>query len=649
MSRPRQPDETGAKDRLTSSEWSARYGLNRRRVLAGLGAATLCAATRPPPARAASGSGAPSQGASLGASKGASHGLSVFGDLAEPPDFAHFAYARPDAPKGGSVAQELYGTFNTLNAYILRGDPAFGMGLCFDSLMTASLDERDALYGLVAKSVIVSPDKSELRFVLRPEARFNDGSPLTAQDVVFSLNILKAKGHPTIRLRLRDMESATADGADVVVRLAPSRSRQAPLIIAQQPIFSKAYYSTKPFEESTLDPPLGSGPYRVGRAESGRNILFERVPDYWGANLPVNVGQNNFDRIRFEYFADRNVAFEAFKAGAFTVHEEFTSSIWAKGYDFPAFNEGRVKREEIPDANISGIQGWFFNLRRPVFADPRVRQAIGAAFDFAWTNSNLMYGAYTRTESYFENSDMKAQGPPDAGERALLEPFAAQLPKDVFGEPFTPPKSDGSGQDRALLRRGMELLQAAGMTREGGAMTLKGQPISIELLDFSSALERHPRPFIKNLRLFGIYARLRVVDAAQYRKRVEDFDFDIITERLTMAYSPGEELRDLLGSEAAKVPGSRNVTGLADPVVDALIGRALVAETRDELVTICRALDRVLRAGHYWVPHWYKPTHWIAHWDAFGRPERSPKFDPGILSTWWYDPQKAAKAALPEG
>lgn len=634
MSRPPHSDGTHATGRPVVTERSVRHGLDRRLVLAGLGAAGLSAAAGP--LRAAPALGAPS------------HGLSVFGDLALPADFPHFGYVRPDAPRGGSVSQEVYGTFNTLNAYILRGDPAFGMGLCFDSLMTASLDERDALYGLVAKSVTVSPDKRELRFALRPEARFNDGSPLTARDVVFSLNILKEKGHPTIRQELRDMESAVVDGADVVVRLAPTRSREAPLVVARQPIFSQAYYSQKPFEESTLDPPLGSGAYRVGRVEGGRSIAFERVADYWGAKLPVNVGQNNFDRIRFEYFADRNVAFEAFKAGAFTVHEEFTSSIWAKGYDFPAFTEGRVKREEIPDANISGIQGWFFNLRRPAFADPKVRQAIGDAFDFAWTNSNLMYGAYTRTESFFENSDMKAKGPPDAAERALLEPFAAQLPKEVFGEPFTPPKSDGSGQDRALLRQGMELLQAAGMTREGGAMKLRGQPISIEFLDSSSALERHTQPFIKNLRLIGIDARLRIVDAAQYRQRLEKFDFDVITQRIVMAYSPGEELRNLFGSEAAKIPGSRNLMGLQDPVVDALIEKALVAERRDELVTICRALDRVLRAGHYWVPHWYKPTHWIAHWDAFGRPERSPKFDPGILSTWWYDGQKAARAALPE-
>ena len=578
------------------------------------------------------------------------HGLSTFGDLAEPPDFKAFGYVRPDAPRGGSVSQEQYGTFNSLNAYILRGDPAYGMGLTFDSLMTPSLDERGALYGLVAKTVTISPDQNELRFALRPEARFSDGSPLTAKDVVFSLNLLKEKGHPTIRQELRDMESAQANGDhEVVVRLAASRSRELPQIVARQPIFSEAYYAKKPFEETTLEPPLGSGPYKVGRFEQGRNITFDRVEDYWGAKLPVNVGQNNFDKIRFEYFSDRNVAFEAFKAGTFTTREEFTAAIWAKGYDFPAYLDGRVKREEIPDENISGIQGWFFNTRRPVFADPKVRQAIGYAFDFVWTNVNLMYGAYKRTESFFENSDMKAKGKPDAAELALLEPFRGKLPPGVFEEAYVPPKSDGSGQDRNLLRQAMDLLVAAGMTRDGAVMKLpNGQPIAMEFLDFSSALERHTQPFIKNLRLIGIDARMRVVDAAQYRQRLENFDFDVITQRLVMSYTPGEELRALFGSEAAKIPGSRNLTGVSDPVVDALIAKALVAQSREEIVTICRALDRVLRAGHYWVPHWYKPTHWIAHWDAFGRPPRAPKFDTGILSTWWYDPQKAAKINLPE-
>lgn len=573
------------------------------------------------------------------------HGLSMFGELAEKPGFAAFPYVRADAPKGGTIAQESYGAFNSLNPFILKGDSPSSMWLTFDSLMSGSLDERDAMYPLVAESVSIAPDKSALLFRLRKAARFNDGSPLTAKDVVFSLNVLKEKGHPIIRQSLRDMTSATAeDDATVLVRLAPGRSRDLPLIVARQPIFSAAYYATRAFDESSLEPPLGSGPYRVGKFESGRFVTFERVPDYWGRDLPVNVGQNNFDLIRYDYFSDRPVAFEAFKAGAFTVREEFTAANWATGYDFPAFREKRVIRREIPDYNISGVQGWFFNTRRRHLKDIALREAIGLAFDFKWTNANLMYGAYMRTQSYFENSDMKAKGVAQGKERALLETYRGRVPDEVFGEPYVPPESDGSGQDRAMLRQAMHLLLSAGYVRDGAALKDRdGRLVELEFLDFSTALERHTQPFIKNLKLLGIDARMRIVDAAQYRRRLDDFDFDIITQRLTMAYSPGEELRNLFGSESAGIRGSRNMVGVADPVVDDLIARALVATTREDLIVICRALDRVLRAGRYWTPHWYKATHWMAHWDCFGWPERMPKYDPGVLTTWWWD-QARAKA-----
>jgi microcin C transport system substrate-binding protein len=587
--------------------------------------------------------------AAQGAGETESHGLSIFGELDEKPDFKAFRYVNVNAPKGGTLTMEPLGgsagSFDSLNAYILRGNPASGMGLVFDSLLAGSLDERDALYGLVAEKVRVSADKLTYTFLLRKEARFHDGTPLTAKDAAFSLNILKTKGHPTIAQGLRDLASATALADDVlVVKLAPGHARDLPIIVASQPIFSKAYYDTRDFEQTTLEPPLGSSAYKVGALEPGRFISFQRVADYWGKDLPVNVGQANFEVIKFEYFGDRNVAFEAFKAGAFTVHEEFTSSIWAKSYDFPAFRDGRVKREEIPDENISGIQGWFFNLRRPAFRDPRVREALGYAFDFEWTNHNLMYDAYKRTTSYFENSDLKAKGPPTEAEKALLEPFRDKLPAEVFGEPFQPPVSDGSGQDRTLLRKATELLAAAGCARKDNVLRLPdGKALEFEFLDFSSALERHTQPFIKNLKLIGVNARIRIVDAAQFKQRLDEFDFDVMTERLRMAYSPGEELRGLFGSEAARTKGSRNVFGIADPVIDALIEKALVATSREELIAICRALDRVLIAGRYWVPHWYKPTHWIAHWDLFGRPERSPRFDPGIASTWWWDEEKARK------
>jgi microcin C transport system substrate-binding protein len=575
-----------------------------------------------------------------------SHGLSTFGELAEKPDFKRFSYVNPDAPKGGTIAQSPPSpTFDSLNAYILRGNPAHGMSLVFDSLMSQSLDERDAYYGLVAKSVRVSPDKLAYRFTLRPEARFNDGSKLTARDVAFSLNILKSKGHPVIAQMLRDLASAEAEGDGVlVVRFAPGRTRDAPLTVAAQPIFSEAYYKKHKFEETTLEPPLGSGSYKVGPFEQGRSITFDRVKDYWGKDLPVNVGQSNFDHIKFEYFGDSNVAFEAFKAGAFTQREENIARVWATGYDFPAFKEGRVKRTEIPNANIPQIQAWVFNTRRDVFSDPRVREAIGYAFDYEWTSRNLMYDAYKRISSYFENSDMAAKGLPGEAEKALLEPFRDKVPAEVFGEPFSPPISDGSGQDRVLLKRAADLLSAAGCQRKNGALFLpNGKPLEFEFLDNSNMFERHTQPFIKNLKLLGVNARLRVVDAAQYKKRLEDFDFDIVHDVMLMAYSPGEELRAYFSSQTAQVKGSRNLVGVSDPVVDALVDKALVATTRDELVTNCRALDRVLRAGRYWIPHWYNPVHRVVYWDLFGRPDRAPRFDVGVLSTWWWDADKAAK------
>ncbi len=620
-----------------------RFLFSRRSALH-LGGAAFAALTLPPWRKGFAAEGEAPAPAAVGQDTEV-HGLSVFGDLGLPADFAYFPYVNPEAPKGGTVSREVFGTFDSLNDFILRGNPAAGMDLTFDSLMKSSLDEHDTLYGLVARSVRVSPDKLTYRFLLRKEARFHDGSPLTAQDVVFSLETLKAKGHPRIRQYLRDLVSAVAEADDlVVVTLAAGRSRDLPLLVAGYPIFSAAYYAKQPFDETTLDPPLGSGPYKVGRLEQGHFITFERVADYWAKDLPVNRGQGNFDLIRYDYYSDRSVAFEAFKAGAFTVHEEFTSANWAKGYDFPALRDGRVIREIIPDENISGIQGWFFNIRRPAFKDPRIREAIGTAFDFKWTNANLMYGSYLRTVSYFENSDMEAKGLPDAEELALLEPFRDKVPAEVFGQPYVPPESDGSGQPRDLLRRANELLIAAGCKRKDTLLLLPdGKPFQFEFLYDERGLEPHTQSFIRNLRQLGIEASIRVVDAAQFKQRMDDFDFDVTTERLVMSFSPGEELRSRFGSELANVHGSSNIVGIADPVVDALIAKALVATSRDQLVHICRALDRVLRAGRYWVPHWYKPTHWIAHWDVFSRPDKPPRYDTGIVTTWWYDEAKAKR------
>ena len=416
------------------------------------------------------------------------------------------------------------------------------------------------------------------------------------------------------------------------------------VIVAGMPIFSKAFYS-KPenkFEETTLVPPLGSGAYKVGQFEQGRYIAFDRVKDYWAKDLPINVGQANFDVIRYEYFADRKVAFEAFKAGVFTWREEFTSAVWATGYDFAGVRDGKVKRETIPDKTPSGTQGWFFNTRRDKFADPRIREALGLAFDFEWTNANIMYGVYNRTISFFQNSPMMAEGKPSAEELALLEPYRDKLPAAVFDAVYVPPVSDKSGQDRELLRRASALLQQAGCKREGAQLLLpNGKPFDIEFLDFEGSLQPHTAPYIKNLRLLGVEARHRIVDPAQYKRRVDDFDYDVVVTRFGLGLAPGESMRAYFGSQMANQPGTRNMAGVADPVVDALIDKALVAETRESLTTICRAIDRILRAWHYWVPMWNKTTHLIAYWDIYGRPERGPNYGLGVTSTWWRDPARA--------
>jgi microcin C transport system substrate-binding protein len=585
-----------------------------------------------------------------------SHGLSAFGELAYPADFPHFSYVNPGAPKGGMFSQigpdRLYNqnflTFNSLNTFILKGDAAQGMELTFATLMVRSGNEPDAMYGLAAEKVRRSADGLTYEFFVRPKARFHDGSPLTAQDVAFSLNILKEKGHPLITQSLRDFTGAKAeDDVRVMVTFAVGRARDVPLFVAGLPIFSHVYYATRPFDQSTLEIPLGSGAYQVGRFEPGRYIEYQRVMDWWGADLPVSRGQNNFDAVRFEYYRDRDVGFEGFSAQSYLFREEFTSRFWATRYDFPAAKDGRVKRDEIPDDTPSGAQGWFINTRRQKFTDPRVREALNDAFDFEWTNKTIMYGLYQRTVSVFQNSDMMAKGKPDADETALLERFRAHLPEEVFGEPYTPPVSDGSGQDRVLLRKAAQLLGDAGCAIQNGRRALpNGEPFSIEFLIDEPSFEPHHMAFIRNLKTLGIDATLRLVDPVQSRARRDNFDFDITIDRFSFSSTPGDSLRSFFSSQAAKIPGSNNLSGISDPTVDALIDIIIAANSRAALVTACRALDRVIRAGRYWVPNWYKASHWIAYWDVFGRPPAQPRYFRGIPDTWWYDPDKAAKIKL---
>jgi len=608
--------------------------ISRRTALAlGAGAATALAFPR-----------------SAGAQAELRHGLSAFGDLKYPTGFKQFEYVNAAAPKGGRFTyiassyafnQNLF-TFNTLNSFVRTGDAAIGMEMTFASLMVRALDEPDAIYGMAASGVRIA-DPQNYRFIIRPEARFHDGSKLTAEDAGWSITTLKEKGHPIIRQLLRDMVSATAENAETLhVRFNEKRGREVPLFVAGLPIFSKAHYSTRDFEAATLDIPLGSGPYKVGRFEAGRYIEYDRVKDWWGASFSVSRGLYNFDVLRHEFFRDRDVAFEAFTAGQYLFREEFTSRIWATRYDFPAIKDNRVKREVLEDHTPSGAQGWFMNTRREKFKDPRVREAMILAFDFEWTNKNIMYDSYDRTHSYFQNSDMMAKGKPSPEELALLEPFRDKLPPDVFGEPFTPPVTDGSGQDRRLLRQAGQLLAAAGYSIKGGRREdANGRPIDVEFLLQEPSFEAHHMPYIRNLERVGVRANVRLVDSSQYQARLNEFDFDVAIQRFSFSTTPGESMRAYLGSDAAAIKGSRNLSGISDPVIDELIEKVVQANSRETLNVACRALDRVLRAGRYWVPQWYKGSHWLAYWDRFERPPEKPRYGRGIPETWWARPSKA--------
>ncbi|MFO1088606.1 MAG: extracellular solute-binding protein [Hyphomicrobiales bacterium] len=576
------------------------------------------------------------------------YGWSTFGDLKYPKDFAHFDYVDPNAPQGGkivTIGTAGITTFDSLNGYILKGDPAQMLSLLFDSLMEKSLDEPDALYGLVAETIDVPDDRSSATFKLRPEAKFSDGTPLTAADVVETFRLLKEFGHENIRISIRDVSKAEAlDDHTVKYTFTGENRRDLPGIVAQLPIFSKAYYATHDFSKTTLEPPLGSGPYKVGDFRQGEYITYVKRPDYWAKDLPVNRGMNNFGEIRLEYFRDRTAELESIKAGKLDLREEFSSKAWATEYkDLSSVRDGRLKTETLPDETATGAQGFFLNMRRPVFQDPKVRQAMELAFDFEWSNKNLFYGLYERTASVFENSPCKAEGTPSPAELALLEPYRADVPAEAFGEVPSPPVSDGSGRDRKLLSQASKLLDEAGWKVDGTVRkNAKGEPLKIEFLLDDSSFERIVGPYVQNLKRIGVDASIRVIDDAQYQQRLKSFDFDTLVQRFGVGETPGVELNAFFSSSSADAQGSFNLAGVKSKAVDALISKVTQATSREDLTTACRALDRVLRSLHFWVPQWHKGSHTIVYWDVFGRPAVKPKYARGILETWWIDPAKAA-------
>ncbi len=571
------------------------------------------------------------------------HGLTLVGSLGYPPDFAHRTYVNPDAPKGGAVKLHAIGSFDSFNPYIVKGDSA-NMGFVIETLMTSPRDEISAEYGLIAETVEVPDDLSYAIYNLRPEARFHDGKPVTADDVIFSLKALRENGQPFYRYYYRNISQAERLGRHrVKFHFTGPPNRELPQITGQLPVLPRHYWEGRAFDRTTLEPPLGSGPYRIARFEAGRFVEFERVRDYWGERLPINRGMNNFDRIRIDYYRDQTVALEAFKANEYDYRSEVSSKDWATGYRFPAAAAGLVRTEQVRHARPTGMQAFAFNLRRAKFRDIRVREAIGLAFDFNWSNKNLFHGQYSRTASFFSNSELAASGPAGPAEKALLERFRGKIPDAVFVRPFTPPETDGSGNIRRSLRRAAGLLKAASWAIQDGRLTdaRTGEAMEIEFLLVSPAFERVVAPFIRNLKRLGIECRIRVVDSSQYINRLNGFDFDMAVASWGQSDSPGNEQRDFWSSDAAGREGSRNLVGIRNPVVDALIETLIAAPDRASLVAATRALDRVLLWNHYVVPQWHIRFDRIAYWDKFGKPAKSPKYGNDLMS-WWVDAGKAA-------
>ena len=571
------------------------------------------------------------------------HGIATHGDLKYPPGFTHFDYVNPDAPKGGAIRFYGLGGFDSFNPFIIKGDADVGSGRIYDSLMEASADEPSSEYGLLAETVETPADRSWVAFTLRPEARFHDGAPVTPADVIWTFETLRDKGRPFYRAYYASVAKVEQTGERTVkFTFKPGENRELPLILGQLPVLPKHYWQGKDFEATTLTPPLGSGPYRIGKFEAGRWSTYERVADYWGKDLPVNRGRHNFDSVRYDYYRDMTVALEALKAGSYDLRVEASAKDWATAYDTPAVREGKLKKGEFKHARPAGMQGYAFNQRRPLFQDRRVRQALGYALDFEWANRTLFYGQYTRSRSYFDNSELAADGLPQGAELAALEPFRATLPPEVFSSEYQPPVTDGSGNMRDNLRKAAELFKAAGWSVDPATKKLvnaAGKPFEFEILLVDPAYERITLPLVENLERLGVSARVRTVDPAQYQRRTDDFDFDVVMHSWPQSLSPGNEQRSYWTSAFASQPGSPNVIGLQDPTIDALVDQLVAAPDRQSLVARTQALDRALQWGFHVIPNWYIAYDRIAYWDKFGMPATIPAA--GVqIDTWWADPAK---------
>lgn len=578
------------------------------------------------------------------AQAGNEHAITLYDEPPRyPGSFTHFDYVNPDAPKGGTFRRAAIGGFDSLNPFINKGVPATGVEQIYDTLAVQSLDEPMTEYGLVAQRIEKAPDHTWVRFYLRPEARFHDGHPLRAEDVAFTFEALTTHGAPFYRSYYADVDKVVVEGPlQVLFKFKGNANRELPLILGQLPILPKHAWEGRDFERGNLDIPLGGGPYRVAEVQAGRSVRYERVKDYWARDLPVNRGQYNFDTLIYDYYRDSTVALEALKAGQFDYWQEMIAKNWATAYDVPAVKDGRLVREEIPNGSPSGMQGFVFNQRRPLFTDVRVRRALALLLDFEWTNKQLFNGAYIRNGSFFENSEMAAEGLPSAAELKLLEPLRGQVPPQVFTEQWRNPVTDGSGIIREQQREAYRLLQEAGWHIEGDRMLDgQGQPVVIEFLLMQPDFERVLLPYKRNLKDLGIDLVLRRVDVSQYVNRLRSRDFDMIVASFPQSASPGNEQRGYWSSAAADNPGSRNFMGLKDPAVDSLLDGLINADTRASLVTHARALDRVLLWNAILIPNWHLDSWRVAYWNRFAHPATPPRYDIG-LNTWWAKPAAEA-------
>ena len=560
-------------------------------------------------------------------------------------DFTHFEYVNPQAPKGGALRQAGFGSFDSLNPFINKGVAADDIGLIYDTLATSSLDEPFTIYGLLAEKIEKGPNNQWVRFHLRPEARFHDGEPVTAEDVVFTFETLISQGAPHYRGYYADVEKVVAETPRRVrFDFKHAGNRELPLILGQLPILPKHWWAERDFGSTSLEPPLGSGPYRVERVQAGRSIRYARVEDYWGKDLAVNRGFYNFDQVVIDYYRDNTVALQAFKAGHFDYWLETSAKNWATAYDIEAVRSGRIIKDEIANHNPQGMQGFIFNIRRERLQDVRVREALALLFDFEWTNRQLFNGAYTRTRSYFDNSELASSGLPDKQELALLEPIKNQIPAAIFERPFELPRTHGDGVIREQQRKAYKLLTEAGWKIQDDRMVDNlGQPVKLEFLLVQAEFERVLLPYKRNLADLGIELEIRRVDVSQYINRLRSRDYDMIVSGFGQSSSPGNEQREYWHSASADNPGSRNFIGLKDPAIDTLVEKLIAADSREELITRTRALDRLLLWGHYVVPNWHIKSWRVAYWNHLAHPATTPRSDIGLM-TWWHKPDTAAPA-----